>query len=125
MRSYNHGRFQQQASFLCLQFLQDGNLPFTNVLSEGIISQALAAIDIRWLDRIYSPLVWPVEPLIGSTGPLSLSPSTAVKQSMAHRWDVKGMSDDRRLRHPTANSASDSFGLKPNGIVLELRTSSL
>ena len=57
MRSYNHGRFQQQASFLRRQFLQDGNLPFTNVLSEGIIAQALAAIDVRWLDRIYSPLV--------------------------------------------------------------------
>ncbi len=57
MRSYNHGRFQQQASFLRRQFLQDGNLPFTNVLSEGIIEQALAAIDVRWLDRIYSPLV--------------------------------------------------------------------
>ena len=54
MRSYNHGRFQQQASFLRRQFLQDGNLPFTNVLSEGIVAQALAAINVRWLDRIYS-----------------------------------------------------------------------
>ena len=35
MRSYNHGRFQQQASFLRRQFLQDGDLPFTDVLSEG------------------------------------------------------------------------------------------
>src|ERR671910_2505195 len=57
MRSYNHGRFQQQASFLRRQFLQDGDLPFTDVLSEGIVAQALAAIDVVWLDRIYSPLM--------------------------------------------------------------------
>jgi hypothetical protein len=57
MRSYNHGRVQRQASFLRRQFLQDGALPFTDVLSEGIIAQALAAIDVVWLDRIYSPLV--------------------------------------------------------------------
>jgi hypothetical protein len=57
MRSYNHGRFERQASFLRRQFLQDGDLPFTDVLSEGIVAQALAAIDVVWLDRIYSPLV--------------------------------------------------------------------
>ena len=57
MRSYNHGRFQQQASFLRRQFLQDGELPFANVLSEGIVAQALTATGVVWLDRIYSPLV--------------------------------------------------------------------
>ena len=57
MRSYNYGRFQQQASFLRRQFLQDGDLPFTDVLSEGIVSQALTAIEVVWLDRIYSPLI--------------------------------------------------------------------
>jgi hypothetical protein len=57
MRSYNHGRFQQQASFLRRQYLQDGDLPFTDVLSEGIVAQALTAINVVWLDRIYSPLV--------------------------------------------------------------------
>jgi len=57
MRSYNHGRFQQQASFLRHQFLQDGSLPFTNALSESIVAQALAALRVCWLDRIYSPLV--------------------------------------------------------------------
>jgi hypothetical protein len=36
MRSYNHGRFQRQASFLRRQFLQEGDLPFTDVLSEGV-----------------------------------------------------------------------------------------
>ena len=51
MQSYNHGRFQQQASFLRRQFLQDGDLPFTNVLSEGIVLQALTATGVVWLDR--------------------------------------------------------------------------
>jgi hypothetical protein len=51
------GRSQEQASSLRCQFLQDGDLPFTDVLSEGIVAQALAAIDVVWLDRIYSPLV--------------------------------------------------------------------
>ena len=57
MRSYNHGRFQRQASFLRRQFLQDGDLPFTDVLSEGVVAQALTATSLIWLDRIYSPLV--------------------------------------------------------------------
>ena len=57
MRDCNPGRFRQQVSFLRRQFLQDGDLPFTDVLSEGIVGQALAAIDVYWMDRIYSPLV--------------------------------------------------------------------
>ena len=43
--------------FLRHQFLQDGDLPFSDILSEKIILQALAAIGACWLDRIYSPLV--------------------------------------------------------------------
>lgn len=53
----NQGWFQQQFRFLKRQFLQDGELPFTDVLSEDIVSQALAAIDVYWMDRIYSPLI--------------------------------------------------------------------
>ena len=49
MRSYNHGRFQQQASFLRRQLLQDGDLPFTDVLSEGVVEQAMTAINVIWL----------------------------------------------------------------------------
>ncbi|HEY1602023.1 MAG TPA: IS4 family transposase [Pirellulales bacterium] len=52
-----HGRFSQQVRFLRRQFLQDGELPFTDVLSEGTVAQALAALSVVWLDRIYSPLV--------------------------------------------------------------------
>jgi hypothetical protein len=57
MRYFTQGRFRQQASFLRRQFLQDGDLPFTNVLTEEGIAQALTAINVRWLDRIFSPLV--------------------------------------------------------------------
>ena len=57
MRHFNQGRFRQQVSFLRRQFLQDGELAFSDVLSEGVITQALAAINVCWLDRIYSPLV--------------------------------------------------------------------
>jgi hypothetical protein len=53
----NQGRFRQQVRFLRHQFLQDGELPFSNVLSEELISQALTALETCWLDRIYSPLV--------------------------------------------------------------------
>src|SRR5689334_11608450 len=53
----NHGRFRQQVRFLQRQFLQDGELPFTDVLSEGTVTQALKALNVAWLDRIYSPLV--------------------------------------------------------------------
>jgi len=53
----NHGRFRQQVRFLQRQFLQDGELPFTDALCEGTITQALKALDVVWLERIYSPLV--------------------------------------------------------------------
>jgi hypothetical protein len=84
MRSYNPGRFQQQASFLRRQFLQDGDLPFTDVLSEGIVSQALTAINVVWLDRIYSPLVtlWV---FLGQALSADSSCRAAVARLIAHR----------------------------------------
>ena len=57
MAHSNQGRFRQQVSFLRRQFLQDGGLPFTDVLSESLVKQALTAVGVCWLDRIYSPLV--------------------------------------------------------------------
>src|SRR5437764_308766 len=50
------GSFRDQASVLRRQFLQDGGLPFTDVLTEGVLTGALAAVG-GWLDRIFSPLV--------------------------------------------------------------------
>ena len=57
MRYFHHGRFQQQFRFLRHPFLQDGDLPFCNILSEQMVSKALANIETCFLDRIYSPLV--------------------------------------------------------------------
>ncbi len=50
------GSVREQMRFLRRPFLQDGGLPFTDILSEELDSQALKAID-GFLDRIYSPLV--------------------------------------------------------------------
>ena len=56
MRHSHHGSFRDHASLLRRQFLQDGDLPFANVLTEDVIAQALATLG-GWLDRIFSPLV--------------------------------------------------------------------
>ena len=84
MRSYNHGWVQQQASFLRRQYLQNGDLPFTDVLSEGIVAQALTAINVVWLDRIYSPLVtlWI---FLGQVLSADHSCRAAVARLIAHR----------------------------------------
>jgi len=50
MRYFSQGRLQQQVRFLRRQFLQEGDLPFSNVLSEQIVSQALTAIQAFWMD---------------------------------------------------------------------------
>src|SRR5579864_4628857 len=56
MRHSNQARFRQHVQFLRRQFLQDGDLPFTDVLTEEAISEALATVT-GWLDRIFSPVV--------------------------------------------------------------------
>ena len=57
MCDLSQGRLRQQVSFLRRQFLQEGDLPFTDVLSETTIAPALEAIEASWKDRIYTPLV--------------------------------------------------------------------
>jgi Transposase DDE domain len=57
MRYSSRGRFQQQVNFLRHQFLQDEQLPLSNILSAELVAQALKALSVYWLDRIYSPLV--------------------------------------------------------------------
>jgi hypothetical protein len=57
MRCSNNGRLRQQVRFLQRQFLQDGDLPLSNVLSEQIVSQALTAAGVVWKDGVYTPLV--------------------------------------------------------------------
>src|SRR5262245_19548001 len=57
MRHFKQGRCRQQVQFLRRQFAQDGELPFSDILSEDLIARALTAIGTFWIDRIYSALV--------------------------------------------------------------------
>ena len=56
MRHSHPRSFPAHANTLRRQFLQDGGLPFTDVLTDDVISDALATVG-GWLDRIFSPLV--------------------------------------------------------------------
>src|SRR5947209_7508198 len=56
MRHSSPGSVREQATALRRQFLQDGGLPFTDVLTDDVITDALAAVG-GWLDRVFSPLV--------------------------------------------------------------------
>src|SRR6476620_6606405 len=84
MRHSRQGRFRQQVRFLQRQFLQDGDLPFTDVLSEGTVTQALKALNVVWLDRVYSPLVtlWV---FLGQVLSQDHSCRAAVARLIAHR----------------------------------------
>src|SRR5215467_3031545 len=79
----NPGSFRAQVSFLRRQFLQDGELPFTNVLTEEAIARALTALS-GWLDRIFSPLVtlWV---FLGQVLSADHSCRAAVARLLAHR----------------------------------------
>jgi len=57
MRVSNPVRLRQQVRFLQRQFLQDGSLPFTDVLATELVSQSLTAAGVVWNERIYTPLV--------------------------------------------------------------------
>lgn len=84
MHHSSAGRFRRQFGFLRRQFLQEGDLPFTNVLSEASMAPALDAIEACWKERVYSPLVtlWV---FLGQV--LSADPScrSAVARLIAHR----------------------------------------
>src|SRR5687767_13979844 len=83
MQHYYEGPFREQVRFLRRQFLQDGDLPFTDVLTEGAVAQALTAIN-GWLDRIFSPLVtlWV---FLGQVLSADHSCRAAVARLLAHR----------------------------------------
>jgi hypothetical protein len=51
----NSESIREPVGFLRRQFLQDGDLPFTDILTEDVITPALAAVGV-WLDRVFSPL---------------------------------------------------------------------
>lgn len=79
----NPRSFHAHASFLRRQFLQDGDLPFTNVLTEETLEQALSTLR-GWLDRIFSPLVtlWV---FLGQVLSADSSCRAAVARLLAHR----------------------------------------
>jgi hypothetical protein len=52
-----HQQFRRQFQFLKRQFLQDNELPFSDVLSEQAVAKSLTDNAVDWMDRIYSPLV--------------------------------------------------------------------
>src|SRR5262245_33963783 len=83
MRYSHHASFREQVSFLRRQFLQDQDLPFTNVLTEEVIAWALSALD-AWLDRVFSPLVtlWV---FLGQVLSADHSCGAAVARLIAHR----------------------------------------
>jgi hypothetical protein len=55
MRHSSHPRLRRQVHLLRQQFLQEGRLPFTEVLSPESFSQAVDEIKAPWKDRIFSP----------------------------------------------------------------------
>jgi Transposase DDE domain len=83
MRYSHRGAFRDQVNFLRRQFLQDGGLPFTDVLTEEVIADALAAVG-RWLDRVFSPVVtlWV---FLGQALAADQSCRAAVARLLAHR----------------------------------------
>src|SRR5918911_5376335 len=83
VRYSNSGSVREQVGFLRRQFLQGGDLPFTDVLTEEVITQALAAVS-GWLDRIFSPLVtlWV---FLGQVLSADHSGRAAVARLRAHR----------------------------------------
>jgi hypothetical protein len=84
MRHFTQGPIQRQLRFLRQQFLQDGDLPFTDVLSAEVVSQAVTAIGTCWKDRIFTPLVtlWV---FLGQVLSADHSCRAAVARLIAHR----------------------------------------
>ena len=84
MRHSQHGRFRQQVQFLRRQYLQEGNLPFTEVLSANVISQAMETITVQWNERIFTPLMtlWV---FLGQVLSADHSCRAAVARLIAHR----------------------------------------
>ena len=84
MRRSNPRPIRHHVDFLRRQFLQDGDLPFSHILTEESIAPALAAVRPGWLDRIFSPLVtlWV---FLGQVLSADHSCRSAVARLIAHR----------------------------------------
>ena len=84
MRDCNRGQLRKQIRFLRHQFLQDGEMPFGEMLSDKLINQALIAAGVVWNERIYSPVVtlWM---FLGQVLNADHSCRAAVARLIAHR----------------------------------------
>src|SRR5947208_5867755 len=83
MRRTHPGPFRSQATALRRQFLQDGGLPFADILTDQLLSQALATVG-PWLDRVFSPLVT-LRVFLGRVLSADHSCRAAVARLHAHR----------------------------------------
>src|SRR5215217_5234642 len=83
MRRSHSRSFRAHANTLRRQFLQDGGLPFTDVLTDAVLADALATVG-HWLDRVFSPLVtlWV---FLGQVLSADHSCRAAVARLIAHR----------------------------------------
>jgi hypothetical protein len=84
MRHSPHGRFRQQVDSLREQFLQEGRLPFTEVLSPECVSNAVEEIKVPWRDRVFTPLVT-LGGFLGQVLSADHSCRAAVARLIAHR----------------------------------------
>src|SRR4051794_19136338 len=84
MRSHAHGRLRHQVDTLRHQFLQEGGLPFADVLSAGGLEEALGEVKAPWNDRIFTPLatLWV---FLGQVLNADQSCRAAVARLIAHR----------------------------------------
>lgn len=114
MRYSSRGRFQQQVNFLRHQFLQDEQLPLSNILSAELVAQALKALSVCWLDRIYSPLVtlWVFLSQVLSA---DHSCRAAVARLMAHR-----VSRDESACSPETGAYCQARKRLPEGFFAEV-----
>src|SRR2546423_14227845 len=83
MRHPHPRSFREQSTLLRRQFLQDGGLPFTDVLTDQVLTDALAAAG-GWLDRVFSPLVT-LRVFLGQVLSADHSCRAAVARLNAHR----------------------------------------
>jgi Transposase DDE domain len=84
MRPTLHGHACRHLATLRQQFLQEGRLPFTEVLSPDTVSEAMGEIKAPWKDRIFTPLVtlWV---FLGQVLSADHSCRAAVARLIAHR----------------------------------------
>src|SRR5262245_7875219 len=84
MRPPLHGRLARQVDFLRQQLLQEGRLPFAEVLSAECFTQVLEKRGLRWNDRTYTPLA-ALRVSLGQVLSADHSRRAAVARSIARR----------------------------------------